>query len=48
MSDVQQPAMTIIRSLDEVPAFTSEADEAAFWATHEFSDELLAHMEAVP
>ncbi len=48
MSDRQQRAMTIIRSLDEVPAFSSEADEAAFWATHELSDELLAHMEAVP
>ncbi len=48
MSDVQLRAMIIIRSLDEVPAFSSEVDEAAFWATHELSDELLAHMEAVP
>ncbi|HSH77963.1 MAG TPA: hypothetical protein VLA19_05450 [Herpetosiphonaceae bacterium] len=48
MSDRQQRAMSIIRSLDEVPLFSSAADEAAFWATHELSDELLAHMGPVP
>ena len=29
-----------IHSLDEIPKFDSEAEEAAFWDTHEFSDEL--------
>jgi hypothetical protein len=40
--------MTIIHSLDEIPAFTSEAEEAAFWATHEFSDELWHALPQVP
>ena len=48
MSDTQKPTLLIIQNLDEVPAFASEADEAAFWSTHEFSDELLAQMEDVP
>lgn len=48
MSTPKQPGMTTIRSLDEVPAFTSEADEAAFWSRHELSDEILAAMEPVP
>jgi hypothetical protein len=29
-----------VRSLDEIPRFRSEAEEAAWWATHELSDEL--------
>jgi hypothetical protein len=32
--------MKVIHSLDEIPAFASEAEEADFWDTHEFSDEL--------
>jgi hypothetical protein len=32
--------MNVICSLDEIPACASEADEAAFWDTHEMSDEL--------
>jgi predicted DNA binding CopG/RHH family protein len=37
--------MTAIRSWDEVPAFESEAEESAFWVTHDLSDELLAKMK---
>ncbi len=48
MSDTNQRSMTTIRSLVDVPAFTSEAEEAAFWATHEFSDEILAQMDDIP
>ncbi len=32
--------MTTIQSLDEIPAFSSEAEEAAFWATHAIADDL--------
>ena len=35
---------TIINSLDEIPAFTSEKEEAVWWDTHDFSDELLAEL----
>ena len=38
--------MTIIRSWDEVPAFANEAEEAAFWDTHELGDELLEQMSS--
>ena len=36
--------MAMVRSWVEVPAFSSETEEATFWATHELSDELLARM----
>ncbi len=36
--------MRTVHSWDEVPAFASEAEEAAFWATHELGDELLEQM----
>ena len=48
MTNAKQLSITTLRSLDEVPSFTSEAEEAAFWTTHELSDELLAHMDDVP
>ncbi len=47
MTNTNQPGMTTITSFAEVPTFTSEADEAAFWATHELSDALLAQMDEV-
>ncbi|MGH8585357.1 MAG: CopG family antitoxin [Gammaproteobacteria bacterium] len=43
MANTRQRATTV-HSWDEVPAFGSEAEESAFWATHELSDELLAQM----
>lgn len=36
--------MTIVRSWEEVPTFATEAEEAAFWDTHELGDELLERM----
>ena len=32
---------TVIRSLDDVPAFRCEADEQTSWSTHELAVELL-------
>jgi hypothetical protein len=32
--------LATIESLDEIPQFGSEAEEAEYWDTHEFSDEL--------
>lgn len=37
--------MTTLHSLDQVPPFASEAEEAAFWATHELGDEILSQMD---
>ncbi|MFA5787647.1 MAG: CopG family antitoxin [Actinomycetota bacterium] len=37
--------MKIIRQWDEVPSFASEAEESAFWASHELSNDLLAAMK---
>ena len=38
----------VIRSLEEIPAFQTEDEERAFWATHEVSDELAAAAEPIP
>jgi hypothetical protein len=32
--------LTIIHSWNDVPAFATEADEAAFWDTHTLADEM--------
>lgn len=40
--------MTTIHSMEEIPSFTSEAKEAAFWGSHQLSDELVAAGEAEP
>lgn len=32
--------LTTIQRIDEIPAFTNEAEEHAFWATHELSSAL--------
>ena len=40
--------LTTIQSWDEVPKFASEAEEAAYWATHELGERLLAQMGQVP
>ncbi|HCP61233.1 MAG TPA: hypothetical protein DIU14_02000 [Actinobacteria bacterium] len=36
--------MTAVSSRDEIPVLASEAEESAFWATHELGDALLAQM----
>ncbi|MGD9893936.1 MAG: hypothetical protein AB7R89_11790 [Dehalococcoidia bacterium] len=43
-----EPRRAVIYSIDEVPPFTTEAEEQAFWATHEVSDELAAQAEPLP
>ena len=40
--------MTIIHSLDEIPVFATEAEERAFWETHEVSNELAAQADPLP
>ncbi len=37
-----------INSLDEIPQFGSEEEEADFWDTHSFSEELLNSLPPVP
>lgn len=32
--------LTTIHRLEEIPTFANEAEEQAFWSTHELSDEL--------
>ena len=43
MAKARRP-MTIVRGWDEVPTFATEAEEAAFWDTHELGNELLEQM----
>lgn len=37
-----------INSLDEIPDFASDEEEADFWDTHSFSEELLESLPPVP
>ncbi len=39
--------MPEIDSMEEVPQFETEAEEAEFWATHELSEEILISMRPV-
>ncbi len=48
MPKSRRPAMKEIQSWDEVPAFSSEADEAEFWSTHGLGEGVLATMGPVP
>jgi predicted DNA binding CopG/RHH family protein len=36
--------MKTVQSWEEVPRFASDAEEGAFWSTHELSNELLEEM----
>ncbi|MHB1527363.1 MAG: CopG family antitoxin [Candidatus Dormibacteria bacterium] len=38
----------VIADLTEIPDFADEAEEAEFWATHQFSDALAAQAEPPP
>jgi CopG antitoxin of type II toxin-antitoxin system len=40
---VKRPPRPVLRSPDEVPAFATEAEEAAFWDSHDFGAEFMAH-----
>ena len=47
MGDRPKPSrMTIVSNWQEVPPFESEAEESAFWATHQLGAALLAQMTA--
>ena len=48
MSEAKQVVMQEIHSLEEIPAFKNEAEEADFWATHSLGEELLERMEPIP
>ncbi|MGH3086678.1 MAG: CopG family antitoxin [Rubrobacteraceae bacterium] len=37
-----------VNSLEEIPEFESEAEEAEFWSTHSFGDGLLDEMKPIP
>ena len=39
--------MPEIESIEDVPQFETEAEEAEFWATHELSEEILNRMRPV-
>jgi len=36
--------MKVLESLDDLPVFKTEAEEADFWATHELGQEILDQM----
>ena len=36
--------MKVLESLDDLPTFRTEAEEADFWATHELGQEILDQM----
>jgi hypothetical protein len=40
MSTKAPHTLTIIERLEDIPAFHEEDEEHAFWAGHEFSDDL--------
>lgn len=44
----RQDDLITVESWDEVPEFKSEAEEAAFWQTHQLSDKLLAQLRSLP
>ena len=48
MARRKQPVLQEIKSFEEIPAFASEDEEAAFWATHSFGPEILEKMGPLP
>jgi hypothetical protein len=36
--------MDVVERWEQVPAFATEAEEAAYWDTHELGDEILSQM----
>lgn len=40
VEEARDKKMITINRVDEIPDFKNEAEEAAFWANHEWSDEL--------
>jgi hypothetical protein len=48
MTGEREREMTIIHRMEEIPHFQTEEEEHEFWATHGFSQELLARAEPIP
>ena len=46
MASTRRPKMKMkeIQSLDEIPAFQSEAEESEFWSTHSLGEGILTQM----
>jgi hypothetical protein len=45
MARKQQPSLAVVEELADIPVFTSEAEEAAYWGTHTLSEQLLKQMQ---
>jgi hypothetical protein len=45
MNERVPKAVIVIERLEDIPVFQNEAEEHAFWAEHEFSDDLWEHAE---
>jgi CopG antitoxin of type II toxin-antitoxin system len=45
---ITDEGFAIVDRMDDVPPFASEAEEAEFWSTHTFNEDLLAHLLPVP
>jgi hypothetical protein len=45
MTSKAAKTVAVLTSLDQIPEFASEAEEADFWDTHSFSDELWDSLE---
>jgi predicted DNA binding CopG/RHH family protein len=45
MSGKEPQARTIVERLEDIPVFHNEDEEHAFWAEHEFSDDLWERAE---
>jgi len=43
----RRPKVTL-HSFEGIPSFANEAEEAAFWDSHELGEEIVARMEPVP
>jgi hypothetical protein len=44
----QRSQTILIHHIDEIPQFADEGEEAAYWRTHRFSDELIEQAEPLP
>lgn len=48
MPEERPRSVKVVRALEDVPAFASEAEEAQFWATHSLGEEVLQQMGPLP
>ncbi len=47
MGEGAQRKMKVLDSLDDLPAFANEAEEAEFWSTHELGEAILDQMKPI-